>query len=67
MSFADSKTTNAAFQPILSKQCSKGAFNKYVDRRGEGGQANVFFAYKLNDLFLFTLFVYEGWMGGPKA
>ena len=60
MSFADSKTTNAAFQPILSKQCSKGAFNNYVDRRGwVGGQANVF-AYKVNDLFLFTLFVYEG-------
>ena len=44
-----------------------GAFNNYVDRKGwVGGQSNVY-AYKKNDLFLFTSFDYEGWMGGPKS
>ena len=39
-----------------------GAFNNYVDRRGwVGGQSSVY-AYKVNDLFLLTLFVYKGWV-----
>ena len=45
----------------------KGAFNNYVDwREWVGGQSNVY-AYKVNDLSLFTSFVYEGWVGGPKG
>ena len=45
---------------------SKWAFNDYVDWRGRvGGQSNVY-AYKVNDLSLFTSFVYEGWVGGQK-
>ena len=40
----------------------KGSFNNYVDRRERvGGQSNVY-PYKVNDLFLFTPFVYEGWV-----
>ena len=35
----------------------KGPFNNYVDRKGwVVGQSNVY-AYKINGLFLFTLFV----------
>ena len=31
-----------------------------------GGQLNVY-AYKVKDLFLFTSFIYKGWVGGPKS
>ena len=30
-----------------------------------GGQSNVY-AYKVNDLFLSTLHVFKGWVGGQK-
>ena len=37
-----------------------GAFKNYVDRKGcVGGQSNVY-TYKVNDIFLFTYFVYKG-------
>ena len=53
--------------PELRKRLHMVVFKYYVDRRGwVGGQANVY-AYKANDLFLFTLFVYKGWVGGPKS
>ena len=42
---------------LLYFEVSKGAFNNYVDRKGWiGGQSNVY-AYKINDLSLFTSFV----------
>ena len=44
-----------------------GTFNNYVDkRRWECYQLN-FYPYKLKDIFLFTFFVYERWVGGQKS
>ena len=44
-----------------------GAFENYVDRKGwVVGQSNVY-ANKVNDPFLFTLFVHKEWVGGQKS
>ena len=44
-----------------------GAFKNYVDRKGwVGGQSNVY-ANKVNDLFLFSVFVYKRRVGGQKS
>ena len=53
---------HGAFQYIFTM----GAFNIYVNKqRWVGGEPNVY-AYKVNTLFLFTIFVYQGWVGGSK-
>ena len=45
----------------------RGAFKNYVDKKGwVGGHSNVY-AYRVNDVFLFTLLVYEGWVGVQKC
>ena len=40
----------------------KGAFNNYVDRWEWVGGQLIVYAHKVKDLFLFTWFVYEGWV-----
>ena len=45
---------------FLGSYVSKGPFNIYVNKqRWVGGWLNVY-AYKVNTLFLFTVFVYQG-------
>ena len=44
-----------------------GTFNNYLNKkRWEDDQLN-FYPYKLKDIFLFTLFVYERWGGAQKV
>ena len=44
-----------------------GVFKIFVDRRGwMDGQVNVY-GHKIKDQCFFTLFFYEGWLGGQKS
>ena len=55
------------FNLKFNRSSHSGPFNNYVDRKGWVGiQSNVY-AYKINDYFLFTSFVFEGWVGGQKC
>ena len=48
--------------PLRYKLSYWQSFNNYVDRKGYvGGHSNVYI-YKVNDHFLFTSLVYEGWV-----
>ena len=44
-----------------------GTIKNYVDRKEwESGESNVY-AHEINEIILFTLFVYVGWMGGQTS
>ena len=44
----------------------KGFIQKLDSNEWLVGQSNVYAYKKVNELFLFTVFVYEGWVGSQK-